>query len=143
MALLERARSLFSRRFKVQGSSMEPAFAEGSSIEIDPFAYVSKSPQRGDVVALRAPLAPERLELKRIIGLPGDRMSWLGTGIRINHQLIDEPYARPSSPVPGDTEETLILGPCEYFVAGDNRLYSHDSRMYGPVSIVEILGKAV
>jgi signal peptidase I len=143
MALLERARSLFSRTFQVQGESMEPMFPSGTSVEINPFAYIARAPQRGDVIALRAPSSAERLELKRVIGLPGDRISWLGTDVWINGEKLDEPYVRPTSTVPGDAEESLAVGPCEYFVAGDNRLYSRDSRLYGPVPITEILGQVV
>src|SRR3990167_3730742 len=98
MPLLERARSLFSRTFQVRGVSMEPAFMEGASVRIDPFAYASRLPQRRDVVSLRAPSSPDRFELKRIIGLPGDSVSWRGSDVWVNGEPLDEPCARTAPP---------------------------------------------
>ena len=122
---------------------MEPAFMEGASVRIDPFAYASRLPQRRDVVSLRAPSSPDRFELKRIIGLPGDSVSWRGSDVWVNGEPLDEPCARTAPPVPGESTHTLNLGPGEYFVAGDNRLYSQDSRAYGAVRDMEITGKVL
>lgn len=127
---------------RVEGPSMEPVFPAGSRVCVNPFPYLWASPRRGDVVVLRAPDAARRYHLKRIIGLPGERITWGARGIRVNGKRQEEAYARIPPPTPGDDEEhSLTLNPGEYFVAGDNRLYSTDSRHYGPVIRSAILGR--
>ena len=121
---------------------MEPAYVEGCRVRVRPYAL--RSPGRGDVVVIRSPALPARLELKRIVGLPDEEVVWTGGVVRINGARLDEPYARiPVSP-PGDDQALFYrLRPGEYFVAGDNRLHSTDSRSYGPVALASIAGKAV
>jgi signal peptidase I len=138
--LLERSRNLFARKFQVQGMSMEPAFKSGDWVKIHP--YIWGPPIRREVVALRPPHAVDRLELKRVIGLPGETVSWRGCDLWINNHLLEEPYAIKKPTVPGDEMESIELGLGEYFLAGDNRLYSQDSRLYGPVRKLDILGLA-
>ena len=79
-------------------------------------------------MGLRCPDAKERFELKRVVGLPGERVSWRGHEIRVNENY------------PGS--QTLQLADQEFFVAGDNRSQSRDSRAYGPVHASDILGLA-
>ncbi len=122
---------------------MEPAFRNGSFVKIDPFAYLAKSPRRLEVVALRSPNNPRRFELKRIIGLPGERVSWHATEIWIDGESLQENYAQTHSAPPGDEIQSLQLRLREYFVAGDNRLHSQDSRLYGPVQEKQITGKVL
>jgi signal peptidase I len=82
------------------------------------------------------------VELKRVIGQPGEEITWGRGRFQVNGFLLDEPYARIPPAPPGDDEvRAVLLGPNEYFMAGDNRLYSHDSRQYGPLSRRAILGK--
>ncbi|MBI3088624.1 MAG: signal peptidase I [Candidatus Omnitrophica bacterium] len=126
---------------EVSGSSMEPAYQPGSRVRISRTAYWFRPPARGDVVAIRAPAASDRVDLKRIIGLPGEEVSWTGGRVAINGRMLDEPYANIPAAPPGDEPQALRLGPGEYFVAGDHRLYSRDSRAYGPVKRSAILGK--
>ncbi len=123
---------------------MAPAYAPGSRIVVWGWAYVLQAPRRGDVVVLHAPENPGHLELKRIVGLPGEDVSWAAASVRIDGRPLPEPYARIPSDVPGD-DVTLdrLLGPEEYFVLGDNRLYSRDSRHYGPVTRPVVLGRAL
>ena len=90
---------------------------------------------------IRSPAMPTRLELKRIIGLPREEISWTGERFQVNGLPLDEPYARFRPAPPGDDDVYVVcLGPDDYFVAGDNRLYSHDSRQYGPVARSAVLG---
>ena len=82
------------------------------------------------------------VELKRIIGLPREELSWSRGQFRVNGVPLDEPYAQRHPVPPGDDEIALVrLSPRDYFVVGDNRLYSRDSRHYGPVARSAILGK--
>ena len=121
---------------------MGPAYPAGSRLWASRLAYLMKAPSRGDAVVIRSPAMPKRLELKRIIGLPYEELSWSAGRFRVNGALLDEPYARLRSAPPGDDEVHVVhLGPQDYFVAGDNRLYSQDSRQYGPVARFAILGK--
>ena len=143
MAFLQQFASWVGLPVVVQGQSMEPACPSGSPVRVKPLAYVFHSPARGDIVALRSPAAPERLELKRIIGLPNETVSWRGGSVSVNGAPLSEPYARIPSAPPGDDEWlTVHLDSDTYFVAGDHRLYSHDSRNYGPVHRAAILGPA-
>ncbi len=136
-----RLQRLFAVRLRVQGASMEPGFREGSDVVLSPWHYLFNAPARGDVVAVRR---AERLDLKRIVGLPGERVSWNSGTIKINGTALDEPYAMIPPPVPGDGEwRTVHLSRNEYFVAGDHRLYSTDSRRFGPVIRDAIVGKAI
>lgn len=129
---------------EVRGESMAPAHAPGSRTLVWAWAYVWQTPRRGDVVVLRSPDDPASLALKRIVGLPGENVSWAAASVRIDGRPLPEPYARVLRDVPGDDEMLeCALGPDEYFVLGDNRLYSHDSRHYGPVRRPVVLGRVL
>ena len=131
---------LVGLRMEVRGQSMAPTFAPGTRLVAKRLPKRWGRLRRGDVVVVKPPDQAERLELKRILGLPHETVSWVGGAIRVNHQPLDEPYARiPASP-PGDEVRSLRLDERQYFVAGDNRLYSHDSRRYGPVARDSIVG---
>ena len=141
MTLLPRLSSWIGLPFVVQGQSMEPTYASGHPMRVKPFTYLFHSPARGDVVALRSPAGSERLELKRIIGLPNETVSWRGGDVSIDGVPLQESYASIPPAPPGDDEwRTVRLNRNAYFVVGDNRLYSHDSRNYGPVSRTAIVG---
>ena len=141
MTLLKRFASWIGLSLVVQGQSMEPTYPSGNPMRVRPLTYFFHSPARGDVVALRSPAMPERLELKRIIGLPNETVSWCGGHVSIDGVPLQESYARIPPAPPGDDEwRTVRLDRNAYFVAGDNRLYSEDSRNYGPVSRGAILG---
>lgn len=128
--------------FIVEGQSMEPAYSSGTRLSVNRFAYLLRSPSRGDVVILQSPEAADRIELKRVIGLPRETVSWSGGRFQINERPLDEPYARIAEAPPGDDgSSSCRLGARDYFVAGDHRLYSRDSRHYGPVTRSMILGK--
>lgn len=126
----------------IHGQSMEPSYPDGRRVWAGRCSYLLRRPARGDVVVIRSPEDPRRKELKRLIGLPHEELAWGGQGVRVNGGALDEPYVRRRPEPPGDDVMQVIrLGPREYFVAGDSRLYSRDSRHYGPVSRRAILGR--
>ena len=149
-------------RFVVRGDSMQPTFAGDQYILVSRMAYLAGQPGRGDVVVLRHPGNTSREYIKRIIGLPGDRVQCNGGQILINGRLIKEPHLKgqghyriehgdgdqpPWSPMgasysPESSPKDWSLGDDQYFVMGDNRANSDDSRSFGPVSRDLIVGKA-
>ncbi len=140
----QRVHRLAAVAVTVSGRSMEPTYPEGATVWIRPWTWWRR-PRRGDVVAVCSPEAPERLELKRIVGIPGDRVSWDCDAIWIVGRPLDEPCAGPQRPVPGDDEarRSVQLGACDYFVVGDHRPLSRDSRAYGPVPRRLLVGRLV
>ncbi len=129
-------------RLEVHGPSMEPAFPAGRRLWANRLAYLFGAPQRGDVIVFRSVDDPARCGLKRIIGLPHETVVWQAGNFWVNGVALKEPYARIAHPSPGDDERrTLHLGAQDYVVAGDNRLYSRDSRRYGPIPRSAILGR--
>lgn len=126
--------------FKISGSSMEPNFFDGEFVLVDKLSYILNEPQRGDVVILSFPADPQnRKFIKRIIGLPGENVAILNGQIQINNKPLNEFYL-PRGVV---TEPTLTrtLRQDEYFIAGDNRPNSNDSRFFGPVPRLYLIGK--
>ncbi|MBI4362403.1 MAG: signal peptidase I [Euryarchaeota archaeon] len=131
---------MLRRRYRVEGPSMEPTHPPGSRVRV---MSLQGEPRRGDIVVLRPPATPRRLDLKRVVGLPGEMVSWGRGEFRVNGSPLAEPYARSPPAPPGDDEvQAWRLGPDEYFVMGDNRLHSTDSRHHGPVKRDRIAGKA-
>jgi len=129
---------------------MEPGLHDGVRILVNRLAYIGAShPKRGDVVvfhpwsrtttALAASLDDSADYVKRVIGIPGDTLEVRDGFIFVNGLPIDEPYT--TGPTPGRVE-VVSLGPDEYFVLGDNRAHSSDSRLFGVVRGGEIVGRA-
>lgn len=132
--------------FYVKGQSMEPTFAEHEYLIIDELTYRFRSPARGDVVVFRAPpsATPEKeYYLKRIVGVPGERVKVADSKVIIyneNHPqgaVVEEKYITESTA----GAITVTLGPQEYFVLGDNRDASYDSRRFGAVTGSAIVGR--
>jgi signal peptidase I len=136
---------------EVSGSSMLPNFTNGEYLLTDKLSYQFGSPQRGDVVVFRAPVsepcsADQCEYIKRIIGLPGDRVMVKAGQVYLNGALLNQ-YFLPSDFVsdPGafakeGEEETVPQG--YYLVMGDNRSHSRDGREFGPIKRDSIVGKA-
>jgi signal peptidase I len=127
--------------FKVQGSSMAPALVDGERILVNKFLYRIHSIDRGDVVVFWYPEDPEVSFIKRIVGLPGDRIEINSGMVFVNGQPVREPYVR------ADFADDRSYPPREvraghYFVLGDNRQGSNDSRSWGLVPERYIYGKA-
>lgn len=115
----------------VRGSSMSPGIRDGDRILIEPWSYVFAGVDRGDVIVLRYPLDPDVDYIKRVIGLPGDRIILADGRVWVNGRLLDEPYVDSidvSSYLSVQVESEHV------FVLGDNRPRSSDSREFGQVS---------
>ena len=126
-------------RFKVEGYSMEPSVHPNQYVLVDKITYRLGHPQRGDVVVFNYPRATERDFIKRIIGLPGETISIANGVVSVNGQPLTEPYIA-APPVAGGI---WTLEPNQYFVMGDNRNNSSDSRSWGPLDRKYLIGKAV
>lgn len=132
--------------FYVYGSSMEPNYVHGEYILINEIVYQFKNPLRGDVVVFKYPLNPSESYIKRIIALPGETIEIKDGGVFIFNKeapegvLLKESYLSESIRTEGEIKRTL--GEDEYFVLGDNRLNSSDSRFWGVLPRKNILGKS-
>lgn len=132
--------------FVVHGESMEPNFADGDYLIIDELSYRLRDPARGEVVVLHPPNDPSQFFIKRIIGLPGERVLIRNGDVQIYNDvypegfIITEPYLVDVNITFGSVD--IRLGSDEYYVLGDNRLQSSDSRVWGPVKEEAIVGRA-
>ena len=136
---------------QVKGASMEPNFRDGEYILTDKVTYRFGEPKRGDVVIFKAPTNPDVDFIKRIIALPGEKLEIKNSRIIIYNDknpagfTLSEPY-EIMEPIVGGSylrEGKIIKVPTSsYFVFGDNRTHSFDSREWGPVSKDKIIGKA-
>jgi signal peptidase I len=128
----------------VSGSSMIPNFQSGELVVIEKVSYFnSKEIKRGDVVAARFPADPEKTRLiKRVIGLPGEVIELRSGDFYINGQLLEEKYQINEGQPPYTELKQVLLRQGEYFLVGDNRPGSSDSRLWGPVQRQDIQGRA-
>jgi signal peptidase I len=129
--------------FVVDGESMEPTFQNLDYLIVDELAYDFHAPARGDVIVFRYPLDPSIFYIKRIIGLPGETVSitqGIVTITETNGQKItlNEPYVVNED---ATYSENISLTSDEYFVMGDNRPNSSDSRVWGPLPRKDIVGR--
>jgi len=131
---------------QVKGASMEPNFYDGEYILTDKFSYRFGEPKRGDVVIFKAPKNPELDYIKRIIALPGEKIQIKNEGIFINNQELDEKYLPEYMDLSGGLFLTkgkeVEIPENSFFVLGDNRSHSSDSREWGPIQTSDIVGKA-
>jgi len=158
------------QNFRVEGSSMDPTYATGQYVLVNkilyqrvnlaplvrllPFLHVDsterylfRGPRRGEVIVFHPPLPSlpsggERDFIKRVIGLPGEHVVIRDGRVYIDGQELVEPYLRNVQTHCGSQWCDVVLGPDQYFVMGDNRSNSSDSRLWGPVSGDKIIGKA-
>src|SRR5579885_2667987 len=127
---------------KVEGTSMMPSLEDQERIFVNKFVYRLEPIQRGDIVVFRYPRDPSKSFIKRVIGMAGDKIRIDAGLVYVNGQSLDEPY------VPAEYEDTrsypeLIVPAHSYFVLGDHRSMSNDSRDFGSVNQGFIYGKAV
>lgn len=126
---------------QVQGASMAPTMQDGSRYLLVHFAPFMRRLRRGDIIALRRP-GDDGVYVKRLIGLPGERIRMEAGRVLVNDLPLDEPYLPEGTvTLPGKLgAETQVLEPDHYFVLGDNRAFSEDSRAFGPVPRTWISG---
>lgn len=132
---------LVVQNYRVDGPSMQPTLHNHEYILVDKAQYVLGKPQRGDVVVFEFPRDTSQDFVKRIIGVPGDTVQVDTNGqVTVDGAAINEPYVNDlTNPY---VPNTWVLKPGEYFVLGDNRGDSSDSRDWGPVPVKDIIGKA-
>lgn len=126
---------------RVEGTSMEPELANHDRLFINKFVFHFEKISRGDVVVFHYPLNPKESFIKRVIGMPGDRISISDGTVYINGNALKEPYV-PSQYRDDGSMAALIVPAHEYFVMGDHRSVSEDSRDFGPVPRRDIYGEA-
>jgi signal peptidase I len=127
---------------QVEGTSMMPRLENHERIFINKFLYRFRPIERGDVVVFRYPLDPSKSYIKRVIGLPGDEVSIHDGHVRVNGTLLSEPYV-PSGYLDDQSYPLVRVEADHYFVLGDHRSSSNDSRVWGTVDRQYIYGKAV
>ena len=154
LAIVIPIRLFFANPFKVQGASMEPSFFDKEYLIIDEISYRLEEPKRGEVVVFRPPTDPSKFFIKRVIGLPGDTVELVNGIVKIYNQAHPNGWTLDESSYIDITEfsaeekasmtmRPLTLGENEYFVMGDNRVASYDSRYFGPIEGSVIVGRAI
>ena len=144
LAIVIPIRYFLFQPFLVSGASMEPNFKQGEYLLIDEISYRFRKPQRGEVIVFKSPKDPSTYFIKRIIGLPGETIEIEGGGVRIyNLQFpvgmsLKEEYVSTLT----QGELNVPLKKSEYFVLGDNRDHSSDSRSFGTIPKENIIGRA-
>lgn len=132
---------------QVKGSSMVPTFVDGEYLMTDKVTYKRREPKRGEVIVFKAPLNESIDFIKRIIGVPGDRLMVSNNKVYLNGQQLDEPYL-PAEYVtlPGQFMREgieIVVPPNSIVALGDNRSHSSDSREWGPVPFENIIGRGL
>jgi signal peptidase I len=135
--------------FIVSGSSMQPTFENGQYLIVNELDYHIHAPQRGDVIVFKYPLNTSEYFIKRVIGLPGEKVLISNGKVTIynaanpNGFVLDESYLPSGLYTEATSTTPITLGENEYFVLGDNRPASSDSRYWGDVPSDDIVGKVV
>jgi signal peptidase I len=132
--------AFFVRTSQVSGLSMAPHISSGEYILVNTFAYKFAAPKRGDIVAFRHDEGARAVYIKRVIGLPGDRIRIDRGVVSIGGTPLAEPYVRFSD---GRTFAPITVPKGDVFVLGDNRAGSEDSRVFGPVPDDQLIGRAL
>jgi len=127
------------QNFRIEGYSMEPNFHDGEFLLVNKIIYMLHPPERGDVIVFVPPTSASRDFIKRVIGMPGDRVEVINGKVYINGTMLDEPYPLNLASY---SAAAVTVPPDEYFVLGDNRNNSSDSHSWGTVSVKKNIGKA-
>jgi signal peptidase I len=124
---------------QISGFSMEPRIDTDDYVVINALAYWIGVPQRGDIVAFRHERSTPSVYVKRVIGLPGDHISIVRGVVHVDGRAMSEPYVRF-----GDQRsfDDVVVPPGTYYVLGDNRANSDDSRVWGFVPASDLIGRA-
>lgn len=138
-------RFFIAQPFIVRGESMDPTFANGQYLIVDEVTYYNNLPQRGDVVVFKYPKDESKYFIKRIIGLPGEKIKITDGKVSVlpvsetEWKDLNEPYIQDLS----FENVSATLGTDEYFAMGDNRSNSLDSRIWGPLPKKNIIGRVL
>ena len=139
-------RGFVAQPFIVEGSSMEPDFHNGEYLLIEKLGYHLHEPVRGDVIVFKYPNNTEVNYIKRIVGLPGETVRIFENQVFVNGKKLNESYLSPDEKtIVSQSPETpyeVALNSEQYFVMGDNRQHSSDSREWGPLAKEFIIGKS-
>lgn len=127
--------------FYIPSGSMEPTLMPGDRIIVNKFIYLFKEPVRGDIMVFRYPKDPERDFIKRVIGVPGDTVEIRNSDLYINGKKVSEPYLPAGLKFQDFAPVTVPPG--NFFMLGDNRNNSEDSRFWGMMPKANIRGKAI
>jgi len=132
--------------FVVRGNSMKPNFHSGDYLIVDEISYRFNEPKRGDVIVFDSPYNPSQHFIKRIIGLPNEKIKIKENKVLVYNSYGERKVLEESQYLPVDFQYdsniSLELGPDEYFMMGDNRQFSSDSRNWGPIEKEHIIGRA-
>ncbi len=137
-------RFFVAQPFIVSGESMHPTFENGQYLIVDELTYHFEAPQRGDVIIFRYPKDPSEFFIKRIIGLPGETVHLSNDSVSVIETggqtiTLNEPYVANMG---NGNDATYVVPPGNYFVMGDNRPESSDSRVWGMLPAQNIVGRA-
>ena len=138
-ALLFAAINVISARIRVDGHSMLPTLNTGEFVIVNKLAYKIGGPEYGDIIVFHFPRDPEQEYIKRVIGLPGDRIVVAKKHVQVNGTILDEPYIA----APPLYEADWTVPDDSLFVLGDNRNNSSDSHTWGAVPMDYVVGKAL
>jgi signal peptidase I len=127
---------------KVEGTSMMPSLEDQERIFVNKFVYRLEPIERGDIVVFRYPRDPSKSYIKRVIGMAGDTIRIDAGQVYVNGEPLDEDYV-PAAYADARSYPATVVPPRCYFVLGDHRSMSNDSRDFGPVNQSFIYGKAV
>lgn len=145
LAIIIPVRYFLIQPFYVKGASMEPSFYDHEYLIINEIDYRLSDPARGDIIVFKYPKDPSQYFIKRIVGLPSETIEIANNQIYVYESkdkkaILDESQYLPAT-AKTVSSKTWTLGPDEYYVLGDNRDYSLDSRSFGPVYRDLIVGK--
>lgn len=147
IAIIIPVRWFLFQPFVVTGDSMKPNFHDGNYLIIDELSYRLREPVRGEVVVLRAPNSENDFFIKRIVGLPGERVMIEDGHVRIYNDEHPESFTLEEEYLPNNNltygNVNVQLKDDEYFVLGDNRLSSSDSRVWGTLHRADIIGRTL
>ncbi len=139
-------RAFVFQPFVVEGSSMERSYHNGEYLFVEKVSYKIKTPRRGDTIVFRYPRDPRYNYIKRIVGLPGEVLQIRDGNVFVNGASLREDYIYPGQEtiVDGnkDLQYEITLENKQYFVLGDNRQHSSDSREWGPLEEKHIIGRS-
>lgn len=147
VAIIVPVRYFLIKPFYVKGASMEPSFYNREYLIINEISYRFDAPERGDTIVFRYPFDPSQYFIKRVIGLPGERVRitegevYIAAPGQDGENVLKEDYLLPAMKTLGEIKVTLAQD--EYYLLGDNRTASLDSRSFGPVKRDYIVGKTL